>query len=157
MKRLIVLVSSAVVLGGCAMTFPKPPPPPKPVAKAAPAPQLYDAKGNPIERIAFRAGISTVTVEKMAAEQGCVGGQGAGLTTPPGPIEMYRMVCADNKVFVARCEYRQCKVADASQGVSTSPVVTPEASQVAEQAVVPAQAAKKPARKTKKRRSAKKK
>jgi hypothetical protein len=109
MKRLFLVVSCAVMLGGCAMKFAKPPVAAKPVAKA-PARVLVDNKGQPIEYIPFRAGVSTVTVENMAREQGCVGGQGAGLVTPQGPIEMYRMVCADRRVFTAKCELRQCKV-----------------------------------------------
>ncbi len=76
--------------------------------KAAPA-QLLDADGVPIERVPFRAGISSVTVENMAKKQGCTGGVGAGLMTEPGPIEVYRMMCDNGKVFRARCELRQCK------------------------------------------------
>ena len=108
MKRLFLAVSCAVVLGGCAMTFPKPAPLPPPHAKAS-EPVLVDAQGVPIERIPFRAGVSTVTVENMAKQVGCVGGQGAGLITPQGPVEVYRMVCADRRLFTARCEFRQCR------------------------------------------------
>lgn len=71
--------------------------------------QLVDADGVPIERVPFRAGISSVTVENMAKKQGCTGGVGAGLMTEPGPIEVYRMMCDNGKVFRARCELRQCK------------------------------------------------
>jgi hypothetical protein len=90
------------------MTFPKPAPLPLPVAKAG-QPQLVDANGAPIERVPFRAGVSTVTVENMAKQIGCVGGQGAGLVTPPGPVEVYRMICESRRVFTARCEFRQCR------------------------------------------------
>ncbi len=107
MKRLFLVVSCAVVLGGCAMTFPKPAAPWPPAARAS-APVLTDANGVPIERIPFRAGVSSATVENMAREVGCVGGKGAGLMTPQGPIEVYRMICDSNQVFVARCEFRQC-------------------------------------------------
>jgi len=79
-----------------------------PVAPAAPAAPTIDANGQPIEYIPFRAGVSSATVENMAKKQGCVGGQGAGLTSPPGPVETYRMVCDNKRVFVARCELRQC-------------------------------------------------
>lgn len=108
MKRLFVLVSCAVLLGGCAMKFRKPPTPVQPVAKAA-APVQLDANGNEIERVPFRAGVSTVTVEKLAKLHGCTGGQGAGLMTAPGPVEVYRMICDSKQVFMARCEFRQCK------------------------------------------------
>ena len=60
------------------------------------------------ERIPFRAGVSTVTIEKMAQALGCVGGQGAGLMTPQGPVEVYRMVCESGQVYMAKCELRQC-------------------------------------------------
>ncbi|MEJ7804507.1 MAG: hypothetical protein WKG03_01100 [Telluria sp.] len=65
------------------------------------------------ERTPFRAGVSTVTVEKMAQAQGCVGGQGAGLMTPQGPVEIYRMVCETGQVFMAKCELRQCRTVSA--------------------------------------------
>ncbi|MES2019315.1 MAG: hypothetical protein V4484_22720 [Pseudomonadota bacterium] len=107
MKRLFLVVACAVVLGGCA-TKPKPAPQqPAPVRAAEPV--LMDANGTPLERIPFRAGVSTVSVEIMAKQVGCVGGQGAGLITPQGPVEMYRMICENNQVYMARCEFRQCK------------------------------------------------
>ena len=108
MKRLFLAVSCAVVLGGCAMTFPKPAPVPLPQAKAG-EPQLVDANGAPIERIPFRVGVSSVTVENLAKQAGCVGGHGAGLITGQGPVEIYRMVCESRRVFTARCEFRQCR------------------------------------------------
>lgn len=107
MKRLFVLMSCTVLLSACATRTPMPAW--KPAAKAAPAPQLYDVQGNPVEHIAFRSGVSSVTVEKLAQAQGCTGGQGAGLTSAPGPVETYRMVCDSYQVFTARCEFRQCK------------------------------------------------
>jgi hypothetical protein len=101
MKRLFVLMACAVVLGGCASK--------KPVKTVqapvkAQAPVTVDINGVPIEYVPFRAGISTVTVENLAKAQGCVGGQGAGLMTPQGPVETYRMICDDRRVFMARCE-----------------------------------------------------
>ncbi|WP_229412430.1 hypothetical protein [Massilia sp. Root133] len=79
--------------------------PAAPVAVADPAPA--------VETIPFRMGVSSATVEKMAKQQGCTGGQGAGLITEPGPVEVYRMRCEDGqmrgKVFMARCELRQCR------------------------------------------------
>lgn len=136
MKRLFVLVACAVVLGGCASK--------KPVrtvyapVKAAPAPDMVDAYGVPIERIAFRAGVSSVTVENMAKAEGCVGGQGAGLTSAPGPVETYRMICSSRRVFLARCEFRQCRsVAPAyAPPRSYAPAPVPQATAVV--AAVPA-------------------
>jgi hypothetical protein len=69
---------------------------------------LTDPGGAPIERVPFRVGVSSATVEQMAKRQGCTGGQGAGLVTEAGPVEVYRMRCEDGRVFMARCELRQC-------------------------------------------------
>lgn len=63
-----------------------------------------------IQTIEFRTGVSSVTVEKMANKAGCFGGKGAGLVTPKGVTEVYRMACDGGKNFVAKCEMRQCKV-----------------------------------------------
>jgi hypothetical protein len=107
MKRLFVLMSCAMLLSAC--KAPAPMPEWKPVTRPQAAAPLYDANGNVIERIPFRAGVSSVTVENMAKAEGCVGGQGAGLVTPQGPLEMYRMICSSNRVYMARCEFRQCR------------------------------------------------
>jgi hypothetical protein len=109
MKRLLVLV--ALVLGGCSAFKTKMEPAPAPVAASAPASpdQLVDKDGVPIERIPFHGGVSSATVEKLAKQHACTGGQGAGLVTEPGPVEVYRMQCENGKVFMARCELRQCR------------------------------------------------
>ncbi len=107
MKRALVLV--AILLGGCSHFKSKVQPAPAPVAAVKPAtPGLLDANGTPIERVPFRTGVSSATVEKMAKQEGCTGGQGAGLMTEAGPVEVYRMRCENGKVFTARCELRQC-------------------------------------------------
>ncbi|MDB5933887.1 MAG: hypothetical protein JWQ01_1231 [Massilia sp.] len=84
-----------------------------PVAVVAPArpveTRLLDANGAPIERIPFRPGVSSVTVERLGKQGNCTSNEGAGLVTEPGPVEVYRMVCDSGKVFMARCELRQCK------------------------------------------------
>lgn len=118
MKRLFILMC-AVGLTACAGRTPMPvwgqpvePVAAVPMPKAAPvAARTLDANGVEIERVPFRAGISSTTVEKMALAQGCSGtsSQGAGLMTPQGPVEIYRMICDSNKVFMARCEFRQCR------------------------------------------------
>lgn len=108
MKRLILVVTCSALLGACSLwphEAAKTVPPPVKVAQ----PQLVDANGAVIERVPFRAGISSVTVENMAKKQGCTGGAGAGLVTEPGPVEVYRMMCDNGKVFKARCELRQCQ------------------------------------------------
>jgi hypothetical protein len=107
MKRLL-LVSCALALSACSMFKTALPPPAAAPAKPAPV-GLVDASGVPIERIAFRAGVSSVTVERLGKQQACVSNEGAGLVTEPGPVEVYRMICDSGKVFMARCELRQCK------------------------------------------------
>jgi hypothetical protein len=69
---------------------------------------MADANGVPIERVPYRVGVSSSTVEQLARQHACVG-QGAGLLTEPGPVEVYRLQCGDGKVFMARCELRQCR------------------------------------------------
>ena len=101
MKRLALVCVAAAVLGGCSMFHKSMP--------AAPAAPVAAADTTPaVETIPFRTGVSSATVEKMAKQQGCTGGLGAGLITQPGPVEVYRMRCEDGKVFMARCELRQC-------------------------------------------------
>jgi hypothetical protein len=107
MKRLLLLAT--LVLGGCSAWHGKTEPAAAPVAKAKPAEPELVADGVPIGRVPFRAGVSSVTVEKMARGQQCTGGQGAGLVTENGPVEVYRMQCDNGKVFMARCEMRQCR------------------------------------------------
>jgi hypothetical protein len=109
----LVAVSVSVLLGACTFVESRMEAAPAPVAAVKPAaPGLLDANGTPIERVPFRTGVSSATVEKMAKAQGCTGGQGAGLMTEAGPVEVYRMRCEDGamrgKVFQARCELRQC-------------------------------------------------
>jgi len=110
MKRALVPLSIALVaalgLGGCSMFHQHLPAPVAPVAP--PAPVAAPAAASAVETIPFRTGVSSATVEKMAKQQGCTGGLGAGLITQPGPVEVYRMRCEDGKVFMARCELRQC-------------------------------------------------
>ncbi|WP_394778887.1 DUF2846 domain-containing protein [Undibacterium sp.] len=62
-----------------------------------------------IEKVPFRTGISSATVEKLAKQNSCTGEHGAGLLTEPGPIEIYRVSCDQGNAFKARCELRQCK------------------------------------------------
>lgn len=105
------LLAGSMLLGGCAgwqgRTGPQAPDAPE-LAPTPAAGGPGDA-GVPIEKIPFRLGVSSATVEKLARQQACSGGQGAGLITQPGPVEVYRMQCDNGKVFMARCELRQCK------------------------------------------------
>lgn len=108
MKPWILALLGSVLLGGCTLVK-REPVVAAPVLKRGEPAQLVDANGVPIERVPFRAGISSATVEKMARGDGCVGGQGAGLVTEPGPVEVYRIMCDNGQVYRARCELRQCK------------------------------------------------
>jgi hypothetical protein len=108
MKRMPVIsfgLALVLSMGGCAALHGRTPAPVS-AAPAAPAAAV-------VETIPFRIGVSSATVEKMARAQSCMGGQGAGLVTEPGPVEVYRMRCQDGamrgQVFMARCELRQCK------------------------------------------------
>ncbi|MBZ2209901.1 hypothetical protein [Massilia soli] len=107
--KLIVLTMCALLASGCSM-FKGAPVAEKPMTpRVVPAPPLVDANGAPIERLPFVPGRSSVTVERMAKQKGCTGGLGAGLVTPEGPVEVYRMRCQEGKTFMARCDLRQCK------------------------------------------------
>jgi len=99
MKHALALV--AVLLCGCSV-FTSPMAPTPAVAPVA-------AANAAVERVPFKIGVSSATVEALAKAQACTGGQGAGLVTAPGPVEVYRLQCDNGKVFMARCELRQCK------------------------------------------------
>jgi hypothetical protein len=107
MKRLLLLVSCALALGACSMPSANMEPPP--VMPPASAAQSHGDGAAQVERIRFRPGVSSVTVERLAKQQACNSNEGAGLVTEPGPVEVYRMMCDNGKVFMARCELRQCR------------------------------------------------
>jgi len=111
MKRLFLLLGCSLVLSACSLFKTKMAPEAAlaPVRSAQPQPQPQDYSGVIIERIAFRPGVSSVTVERLGKQRGCDSDEGAGLLTEPGPVEVYRMMCSSGKVFLARCELRQCK------------------------------------------------
>lgn len=68
-----------------------------------------DAPAVEVQKVEFKLGLSSGTVEKLAKQRGCSSAMGAGLVTDGGPIEVYRMNCRDGIVFMARCELRQCE------------------------------------------------
>jgi hypothetical protein len=113
MKRLSLLLLAAGLLSACSyLPFTKKEPqvaqaPAK--RKPVQAGQRLLVDGVEVERVAFRPGTSSATVERLANAEQCRGGQGAGLVTEPGPVEVYRMACDNGKVFLARCELRQCR------------------------------------------------
>jgi hypothetical protein len=120
MKRLSVLlsgVSCVLALSACqalhssfdAMRGASPEAPAPVKTKPLAANVVLDANGMPIERVPFRPGVSSFTVERLARQAQCTSSIGAGLVTEAGPVEVYRIACDDGKVFMARCELRQCK------------------------------------------------
>lgn len=72
---------------------------------------IDDGSGNKIliETVEFQAGVSSITVERLAKKYGCEGGAGAGRIAGKGPLEMYRMSCDNGRAFLAKCELRQCQ------------------------------------------------
>lgn len=118
-KSCLLLLSGALLLSACS-SWRIGPAGSAPVPAAAPAPApapSYASDGSvrvgfdgvEIEKVPFRAGVSSATVERMARKAGCVGNVGAGLVSEAGPVEVYRLACDDGKVFLARCELRQCQ------------------------------------------------
>jgi hypothetical protein len=124
MKRVLLLLPPLLMMAACshlpfgkdqeqeaeaarrAALMKKAPPP----EYASDGSKRVEIGGVEIERVEFRPGVSSVTVENMAKRQGCTGGPGAGLVSEPGPAEMYRMACSDGRVLLARCELRQCRI-----------------------------------------------
>lgn len=96
------IIAAAVLLGGCSVFGGG-------VDLSEPAPVASSPDVVEIQRVPFKVGVSSTTVEKLAKTQACTSAQGAGLMTEPGPIEVYRMQCENGKVFMARCELRQCR------------------------------------------------
>lgn len=84
----------------------------RPAADAAPlAVAAAPAPAEPqIQTIPFQAGVSSMTVEKLAQKYGCSGRKGAARITDQGPVEVYRMACDDERVLLVKCELRQCKM-----------------------------------------------
>ncbi|XLZ70260.1 hypothetical protein ABT364_27605 [Massilia sp. SR12] len=116
MKRLSLLLLAAGLLSACSyIPFLKKDaevahaPVPRKSAQADAGAKRVMLNGVEVQTVNFRPGISSATVEQLAKAEQCRGGQGAGLVTEPGPVEVYRMACDSGKVFLARCELRQCK------------------------------------------------
>jgi hypothetical protein len=71
---------------------------------------IQDEEGTvEVQKVEFRPGVSSATVERLARRFGCTGSTGAGLVTDKGPVEVYRMKCDDGTTFMAQCELRQCR------------------------------------------------
>jgi hypothetical protein len=121
MKHSIFILSLvAAALAGCASFSPAPSGDASQPAASAQSKRNPDANGSRVQvqdeagavvvqKVEFKSGISSATVERLAKEHGCVGSGGAGLMTEKGPVEVYRMQCENGKTFLARCELRQCR------------------------------------------------
>lgn len=71
---------------------------------------VEDSQGRvEVQKVEFRSGVSSATVERLAKRYGCEGLGGAGLLTAQGPVEVYRMQCNNGSTFMAQCELRQCR------------------------------------------------
>lgn len=119
MAARVAALAGALSLGGCAayasLHKPAVAEPAPVVQKARPAvgadgQPLATVDGVAIERVQFRLGVSSSTVEKLARETAqCTTQVGAALVSEPGPVEIYRIACDNGQVFMARCELRQCQ------------------------------------------------
>ena len=113
----MVLTAAALATAGCAsqrmpadQAKAEQPASPAPVPLAANEIKAKDAEGAMvIQKLEFRAGVSSSTVERLGKQYGCTSRIGAGLVTEKGPVEVYRMVCDNGKTFLAQCELRQCR------------------------------------------------
>lgn len=63
-----------------------------------------------IEKIQNNPGVSSTTVERLAIQNQCDPIEIINLLTPKGPVEIYRATCANGKIFMAKCELRQCAI-----------------------------------------------
>lgn len=68
-----------------------------------------DAGSAVVQKVEFRSGVSSASVERLAKRFGCTGRAGAGLVTEKGPVEVYRLQCDNGTTFMAQCELRQCR------------------------------------------------
>lgn len=102
----IMLIALFLSVAGCAalqrMSAGDRPAAASPSAAAAPAEP-------PIQTIPFQAGVSSMTVEKLALQYGCSAKKGAARITEKGPVEVYRIACDDERTLLVKCELRQCK------------------------------------------------
>jgi hypothetical protein len=72
--------------------------------------EISDAEGKmTVQKVEFRSGVSSATVERLGQRFGCTGRAGAGLVTEKGPVEVYRLQCDNGTTFMAQCELRQCR------------------------------------------------
>jgi len=118
MKPSLLLLSASLLLSACSV-FHTPfghSDAPAPAARVQPprttasdGSALAQIDGVEIEKVEFRPGVSSATVENLAKLRGCTSSVGAGLVSQTGPVEVYRMACDNGQTYLAKCELRQCK------------------------------------------------
>lgn len=95
-----------------------PAPAPAPVANFVAEPKVVNVTTAPapstekstLQLIEFQIGVSSHSVERLAKERSCGTTKGAGLVSPKGARELYKVQCTDGRVLMATCELRQCSV-----------------------------------------------
>lgn len=106
----IMLIALILSVAGCAalqrMSAGDRPAAAAPTLSAAAAPASAEPQ---IQTIPFQAGVSSMTVEKLALQYGCSAKKGAARITEKGPVEVYRIACDDERTLLVKCELRQCK------------------------------------------------
>lgn len=93
-------------------------PAPAPVANFVAEPKVVKMTTTPapttdkstLQLIEFQIGVSSHSVERLAKERSCGTTKGAGLVSPKGARELYKVQCTDGRVLMATCELRQCSV-----------------------------------------------
>ena len=118
---LIAMLASSMCLTACS-SFPSislPWTTQQPAAEAAPVKTkktdtsgdrvtVQDEEGTvEVQKVEFRPGVSSATVERLARRFGCTGSTGAGLVTDKGPVVVSRLKCDNGTTFMAQCELRQ--------------------------------------------------
>lgn len=119
MKPSLLLLSISLMLSACSVfhtPFSRGDAAPAPAARVQPprttasdGSALARIDGVEIEKVEFRSGVSSATVENLAKLRGCTSSVGAGLVSQAGPVEIYRMACDNGQTYLAKCELRQCK------------------------------------------------
>ena len=104
-RLLIITLIATTLLAGCGLFSNK-----KQKTDDQPvAAKVRTATGSNAADNEFSVGVSSVTVEKLAQKNQCVSTKGAKQISAKGPVEMYSVNCEDGRVFMAKCELRQCQ------------------------------------------------
>jgi hypothetical protein len=109
-RILLVTIFTSALISGCGLFTKTSSQATASTVKTQTLAQSRTSSEDPIlQKIEFKTGISSATVEKLALQNQCTSKQGAAQITPKAPTEVYRVSCDDGRVFMAKCELRQCK------------------------------------------------